>query len=74
MSFMFNPGTCRIIQIDFSKWDVSNVTNMSNMFKNCNNISGISEWNVSNVKDMSYMFYKCKNIPDISKMGCFKCH
>ena len=24
MSFMFNPFYCQIIQIDFSKWDVSN--------------------------------------------------
>ena len=56
MSFMFNPSCCQIIQIDFSKWDVSNITNMKYMFKNCYNISDISKWDVLNVKDMSYMF------------------
>ena len=65
--FMFDPLYCDIIQIDFSKWDVSNVTNMKYMFQNCDNISGISKWKVSNVKDMSYMFWGCKNIPDISE-------
>ena len=28
MSFMFNHKYCQIIAIDFSKWDISNVTNM----------------------------------------------
>ena len=66
MSFMFNIHYCKIIAIDFSKWDISNVTNMKNMFNHCYNIYGISKWNVSNIKNMSHMFSKCKNIPDIS--------
>ena len=68
MSFMLcNNIYYKIIQIDFSKWNVSNVTNMKYMFRSCYNIYGISKWDVSNVKDMSFMFWGCKNIPDISK-------
>ena len=45
---------------DVSKWDVSNVTNMSSMFYYCKNFDcDLSNWDVSNVKDMKYMFYGC---------------
>ncbi len=38
-------------------WDVSNVTNMENIFLNCDAFNGdISGWDVSNVTDMSAMF------------------
>ena len=38
---------------DVSKWDVSNVTNMSSMFYYCKNFDcDLSNWDVSNVKDM----------------------
>lgn len=45
-------------EFDFSNWDVSNVENMSNMFKNAFGLTTInlSNWNTSNVKDMSSMF------------------
>ena len=40
-----------------SKWDVSQVTNMSELFcKKLKFNDNISNWNVSNVTDMSYMF------------------
>ena len=60
------------IRTDFSgieKWNVSNVTDMSFLFGNCENFNqDISNWDVSNVKDMSYMFKGCKNFnQDISK-------
>ena len=44
---------------DISNWNVSNVTDMSGMFYECNYTGkngDISNWDVSNVKDMSYMF------------------
>ena len=44
---------------DISKWDISNVTNMSSMFYNCNKLSSlpdISKWDTSKVNNMSYMF------------------
>ena len=47
---------------DISKWDVSNVKDMSGLFFRCPKFNGdISKWNVSNVKDMSEMFQLCKN-------------
>lgn len=40
-----------------SKWDTSNVKNMSSMFYNMENFNeDISSWNVEQVEDMSYMF------------------
>jgi len=41
---------------DVSKWDVSNVTNMSGMFWGANFNPDVSKWDVSNVKFMPNMF------------------
>ena len=42
---------------DISKWDVSNVEDMSYMFYGCEKFNqNISNWNVSNVKNMIAMF------------------
>ncbi len=50
-----------IDQVDItnlSSWDVSNVTNMGQLFWEASNFngSGITEWNTSNVEYMYYMF------------------
>ncbi len=55
--------SCLFLKSDFngniSKWDVSNVTNMHNMFDRATSFNkDISKWNVSNVTDISYMFYE----------------
>lgn len=52
--------------IDISNWDVSNVTNMKNMFLESNFNGDISDWDVSNVKTMSHMFFQSKFNGDIS--------
>ena len=45
-----------------SSWDVSNVTNMSKMFKGSNSFNqDINNWDVSNVTNMSYMFDQAKS-------------
>jgi surface protein len=45
-----------------SEWDVSNVTDMSNLFRNAKKFDGnISKWDVSNVRDMEGMFWCAKN-------------
>jgi len=45
---------------DLSKLYVSNVTNMSGMFKSCENFNqSLNKWDVSNVTDMSRMFEGC---------------
>ena len=52
-----------------SKWDVSNVTDMNNMFYRCTYFNqDISGWDVKKVTNMGYMFYNCKSFnQDISK-------
>ena len=54
---------------DISKWDVSNVKDMSGMFYNCANFNcDISGWDVSNVEYMTSLFHYCENFnQDISK-------
>jgi len=50
-----------------SNWDVSQVTNMNNLFKSDTNKNytnfneDISEWNVSNVTNMAGMFFRAEN-------------
>lgn len=52
---------------DISSWDVSNVTDMSNMFSNNNAFNQeISYWDVSNVTNMDSMFLASKFYKDIS--------
>ncbi|EKV57358.1 lipoprotein [Brachyspira hampsonii 30446] len=50
---------------DFSgieTWDVSNVENMSSMFKGCKEFNQpLNSWNTNKVKDMSRMFESCSN-------------
>ena len=54
---------------DISKWDTSNVTDMSGMFYKGYTLSSlpdISKWDTSKVTNMSSMFSNCKeslNIP-----------
>ena len=56
MREMFSGGD--LSSIDFSKWDTSNVTDMSGMFQNCSSLTSLdlSGWDTSKVTDMSYMF------------------
>ena len=49
-------------QSDISKFDVSNVTDMSSMFKEATSFNQlIGDWNVSNVTNMDSMFYEAKS-------------
>ena len=69
-----------------SYYDFSNVTDMSYMFANCNELKKVPLLDTSKVNNMSYMFYNCKtytfktipqfdtgNVTDMSYMftGCF---
>ncbi|MGB2245035.1 MAG: BspA family leucine-rich repeat surface protein [Flavobacteriaceae bacterium] len=54
---------------DLSSWDVSNVTNMSNMLSGTNFLNGgqsLNSWNTSNVTNMSLMFKGSPFNQDIS--------
>ena len=45
-----------------SNWDVSNVTDMSNMFKEATSFNQpIGDWNVSKVTNMSNMYFNAKS-------------
>lgn len=67
---------------DLNHINVSEVTNMSNLFSSMNNGLGsdykdlnpdISEWDMSNVKNTQYMFYGCNEFNcDISKWDVSK--
>ena len=53
---------------DISKWDVSSVTEMTNMFASTNFNGDISEWDVSSVTKMNQMFNSATSFnSDISK-------
>jgi surface protein len=51
---------------DISKWNVSNVTNMSGMFAGSKFNGDISQWDVSKVDDMARMFANSKFEGDIN--------
>jgi surface protein len=49
------------VQNDMANWNTSNVTNMSRMFFNCNNLSQSLTFNCNRVTNMSSMFSNCRN-------------
>merc|ERR1712100_879360 len=59
---------------DLSKWDVSKVTTMANMFDSVLNFNGdLSKWDVSKVTDMGSMFTNAENFNgDLSKWDVSK--
>ena len=47
---------------DISKWDVSNVKDMTGTFYGCESFNQpLNNWDVSNVTDMDGMFYGCES-------------
>ena len=65
-------------ELDLTKWNINNITNLGRLFYNCESLSSlpdISKWNTNNVSDMSYLFYGCKylvSLPDISQWNTNK--
>ena len=60
---------------DISKWNLSNVIDMSSLFYDCNSlisIPDISKWKLKNVDDISYMFYECKSLVSLPALSKWK--
>ena len=63
----------KIESIDLSKFDITNITNMSCIFKGCTSLEyllGINNFDTKNVNNISGMFKGCSSLgdlPDISK-------
>ena len=64
-------GNTNITSLDLSCWDTSNVTDMSNMFYNCNNLTSldVSGFNTSNVANMHNMFSNCRGLTSLDVSG-----
>ncbi len=53
-------------------WDVSNVTDLSNIFytaTNLTNFEGLENWDVSNVTNMDYTFANCQKITSLKALS-----
>ena len=58
-------GCKKLIELDVTNFDISNITDMNRMFNFCHvlkEIKGIEKFNTSKVKDMQYLFNECKNL------------
>ena len=67
--YFSNTKKFKTYNYNVSKWDVSNVKNMTGIFYKLRHFNcDLSKWDVSNVENMNYMFYACYNFNcDISK-------
>jgi len=54
---------CENFDSDLSGWDVSNVNDMGEMFKDCTKFTGkgLENWKPIKCEDMGCMFYNCVN-------------
>lgn len=60
---------CGATTINVSGWNISNATDLSEMFANCKSLQeiiGLETWNMSNAENIMGMFYYCK---DLCKMN-----
>ena len=70
MSYMFGKSSLSEEKIPLEKiyendWDTKNVTNMSKMFCECEQLiylPNLNSWNTDKVKNMSFMFFGCEKL------------
>ena len=58
----------KLTNLDVSKFNTENVTDMYGMFAECSNLINldVSKFNTQNVTNMSYMFYGCEKLKSIN--------
>ena len=56
-----------LLEVDISKFDMSQVTSMNEMFYHCYNLEYVNLTNIdiSSVQSMSYLFYHCQSLTSI---------
>ena len=57
-----------LVDIDLSNFNISNLTKLEEVFRNCSSLEriyGISDWNTSNVTSATMMFYSCSKLTDL---------
>lgn len=66
-----NAGRMKINNLDFSKWDTSNATNMGFMFYGCGTMEtlDLSTWDVSKNTTFNHTFTDCYNLKSINFSG-----
>ena len=63
MSHLFEDDVYVDRNFDVSRWNVSNVKNMTSMFNSCTYFNcDLSNWDVSNVETMDYTFLGCEHL------------
>ena len=67
--------TCVKDGYNISKWDTSNVEDMSSMFHGAQKFNAdLSNWNVAKVTNMSSMFYGASNFNSMAVLYVQRCH
>ncbi len=58
----------KIVTLDVSSWNTSNITTMYFLFGECSSLNSLdlTSWNTSNVKNMYGLFYKCYNLTSLN--------
>ena len=52
---------------DISKWNTSNISDMSYMFYNCSSLLSLPdllEWNTNKIENIKFIFTNCKKLPE----------
>ena len=65
--FFYSMKQNQITSFDLSKYDTSNVTNMSYMFQKCSGLTSldVSSFDTSKVTNMGYMFQTCSGLTSL---------
>ena len=61
-------ATNNLTEVDVSKWNVSNCTNICGMFGRCKKlkyVKGIENWDISNVTNISWLFTLCESLVEV---------